>query len=253
MGRKAFFGGNWKMNGSKAKIVEMGKALKDAKYNQTAMDSDIVIGCPAIYLEHTQKSLPTFMHVAAQNCYKVNSGAFTGEISPAMIADLGLKWVILGHSERRAIFHESDQLVSEKVAAALASSLKVIACIGETLQEREAGKTFEVVERQLGAIAQSIKGAQWKDVVIAYEPVWAIGTGKVATKEQAQEVHAKLRAWLAAKVDAATAQSTRIIYGGSVTGDNCKELIKQNDIDGFLVGGASLKPDFVKICNCQSE
>lgn len=252
--RRLFVGGNWKMNGSKAKIVEMCQMLKDGQYGASTKDADIVIGCPAIYLEHTHKSLPSFISVAAQNCYKTNSGAFTGEISPAMILDCGAKWVIIGHSERRQIFSESDKLIAEKVGFALDNSLKVIACIGETLQEREAGKTFEVVSQQLKAIAEAVKDAdRWKNVVVAYEPVWAIGTGKVATKEQAQEVHAKLRKWLATQVSEAVAQSTRIIYGGSVTGDNCQELAKQPDIDGFLVGGASLKPDFIKIINCRSS
>lgn len=251
--RKLFIGGNWKMNGSKAKIVEMCQVLKNGQYGASTKDADIVIGCPAIYLEHTHKSLPPCMAVAAQNCYKANSGAFTGEISPAMILDCGAKWVIIGHSERRQIFGETDKLIAEKVGFALDNSLKVIACIGETLQEREAGKTFEVVTHQLQAIAEHVKDAErWKNVVVAYEPVWAIGTGKVATKEQAQEVHAKLRQWLASKVSDSVAQSTRIIYGGSVTGDNCNELAKQTDIDGFLVGGASLKPDFIKIINCRS-
>ena len=244
------------MNGTKAKIVEMCQTLKNGQYGNSTKDANIVIGCPAVYLEHTQKSLPSFIQVAAQNCYKANSGAFTGEISPSMIADCGAKWVIIGHSERRQIFGETDKLIGEKVGFALDNSLKVIACIGETLQEREAGKTFEVVCRQLQAIAETVNcvnGDRWKNVVVAYEPVWAIGTGKVATKEQAQEVHVKLRKWLAEHVNQAVADTTRIIYGGSVTGDNCQDLIKQPDIDGFLVGGASLKPDFIKIINCQSS
>lgn len=252
MTRKLFIGGNWKLNGSKAKIVEMCQALKNGQYGSSCKDADIVIGCPAPYLEHTQKSLPPFIQVAAQNCYKANSGAFTGEISPSMILDCGAKWVILGHSERRHIFGETDKLIAEKVGFALDNSVKVIACIGETIQEREAGKTFDVVTHQLQAIAETVKDAErWKHVVIAYEPVWAIGTGKVATKEQAQEVHSRIRKWLASKVNDSVAVTTRIIYGGSVTGDNCKDLIHQSDIDGFLVGGASLKPDFIRIINCQ--
>ena len=241
------------MNGTKAKISEMCQVLKHGQYGAQSKEADIVIACPAVYLEHTKAELPSHMFAAAQNCYKVNSGAFTGEISPAMIADLGVKWVVIGHSERRQLFNETDKLIGEKVGFALDNSLQVIACIGETLSERESGKTFDVVSKQLQAIAEHVKDAKrWKDVVVAYEPVWAIGTGKVATKEQAQEVHVKLRKWLATHVNEQVAQSTRIIYGGSVTGDNCRELIKQTDIDGFLVGGASLKPDFIKIINCQS-
>lgn len=241
------------MNGSKAKIVEMCQTLKSGHYGQSTKDADVVIACPAIYLEHTKNHLPSFISVAAQNCYKTNSGAFTGEISPAMIADCGAKWVVIGHSERRQIFGETDKLIGEKVGFALDNSLKVIACIGETLQEREAGKTFEVVGKQIQAISETVKDAErWKNVVVAYEPVWAIGTGKVASNEQAQEVHAMLRKWLSTHVSEPVAQSTRIIYGGSVTGDNSGDLIKQHDIDGFLVGGASLKPDFIKIINCKS-
>lgn len=251
MTRHLFIGGNWKLNGSKAKIAEMCQTLKAGQYGQSTKNADIVIACPAPYLELTKKSLPSFIELGAQNCYKANSGAFTGEIGPSMITDCGAKWVILGHSERRQIFGESDKLIGEKVGFALENSLSVIACIGETIQEREANKTFDVVFRQLGAIVEHIK--DWKNVVIAYEPVWAIGTGKVATKEQAQEVHAKLRHWLSTKVGDTVAQSVRIIYGGSVTGDNCQDLIKQADIDGFLVGGASLKPDFIKIINCHSS
>jgi len=255
MARRLFIGGNWKMNGSKSKIAEMCQVLKQGQYGQSTKNADVVIACPSVYLEHTKQSLPAFIQLAAQNCYKANSGAFTGEISPAMLADIGAKWVIIGHSERRAIFGESDKLVAEKVAFALENSLKVIACIGETLQEREAGKMFEVLERQLKAISDSIQSHadRWKNVVIAYEPVWAIGTGKVATKEQAQEVHHHLRKWLASNLNESIASSTRIIYGGSVTGDNCTDLINEQDIDGFLVGGASLKPDFIKIINCKSS
>lgn len=242
------------MNGSKAKIAEMCQVLKGGQYGQSTKEADIVIGCPAIYLEYTKNHMPAFISVAAQNCYKTNSGAFTGEISPAMIADCGAKWVIIGHSERRQIFGECDKLVGEKVGFALDNQLKVIACIGETLQERESGKTFEVVGKQIQAIADFVKdGERWKNVVVAYEPVWAIGTGKVASNEQAQEVHAMLRKWLATHVNETVAQTTRIIYGGSVTGDNCRDLIKQTDIDGFLVGGASLKADFIKIINCKSD
>lgn len=253
MARRLFVGGNWKMNGTKAKVAEICQSLKSAQYEASTKEADVVIGCPFIYLDQARNQLPSFMAVSAQNCCQANSGAFTGEISPAMLQDVGIKWVIIGHSERRHIYGESNKLVAQKVALALDNSLKVIACIGETLQEREAGKTFDVVTSQMEAIAGAVGNAdRWKNVVVAYEPVWAIGTGKVATKEQAQEVHHKLRKWLTTKVNETVAQSTRIIYGGSVTGENCQELIGQADIDGFLVGGASLKPDFIKIINCLS-
>ncbi|XP_026698811.1 triosephosphate isomerase [Athene cunicularia] len=166
-----------------------------------------------------------------------------------MIKDIGATWVILGHSERRHVFGESDELIGQKVAHALAEGLGVIACIGEKLDEREAGITEKVVFEQTKAISDNVK--DWSKVVLAYEPVWAIGTGKTATPQQAQEVHEKLRGWLKSHVSDAVAQSTRIIYGGSVTGSNCKELASQHDVDGFLVGGASLKPEFVDIINAK--
>ncbi|CAN1808684.1 Triosephosphate isomerase, cytosolic (Fragment) [Linum perenne] len=163
-----------------------------------------------------------------------------------MLVNLDIPWVILGHSERRALLNESDEFVGDKVAYALAQGLKVIACIGETLEQRESGSTMAVVSAQTKAIAAE-KIKSWDNVVLAYEPVWAIGTGKVASPAQAQEVHAELRKWLKDNVSAEVAQSTRIIYGGSVNGGNCKELAGQTDVDGFLVGGASLKAEFIDI------
>ncbi|CAO3637375.1 unnamed protein product [Cunninghamella blakesleeana] len=161
--------------------------------------------------------------------------------SPEQLKDLGIEWVILGHSERREYFKESDEFVGEKTAHALQAGVKVIACIGETLQERESGKTTEVVTRQLKGIADKIN--DWTNVVVAYEPVWAIGTGKVATPEQAEEVHDNLRKWLAGNVSQQVADATRIIYGGSVNDKNAADLATKPNIDGFLVGGASLKVD----------
>lgn len=212
--------------------------------------TDVLVSPPALYLDFVRTKLNPSFHVAAQNCYKKEKGAFTGDISPAMIKDNGCDWVILGHSERRNVFGESDELIGEKVKHALESGLFVLPCIGEKLEEREAGKTTEVVFKQMKAIADNV--SDWSKVVIAYEPVWAIGTGKVATKEQAQEVHAELRRWLAGNVSQEVADSTRILYGGSVNGANCKDLASQPDIDGFLVGGASLKPEFVDICNARN-
>ncbi|KAF6023991.1 TPI1 [Bugula neritina] len=166
-----------------------------------------------------------------------------------MIKDIGLNWVIIGHSERRHVFGESNELIGEKVAHALSEGLSVIACIGEQLSEREAGNTNQVVFEQTEAISKHIK--DWSRVVLAYEPVWAIGTGKVATPDQAQEVHSDLRKWLSDNLSVDVALSTRIIYGGSVNAANCKDLAKQPDIDGFLVGGASLKPEFSEIINAR--
>nr|XP_023016016.1 triosephosphate isomerase isoform X1 [Leptinotarsa decemlineata]XP_023016017.1 triosephosphate isomerase isoform X2 [Leptinotarsa decemlineata]XP_023016018.1 triosephosphate isomerase isoform X1 [Leptinotarsa decemlineata]XP_023016019.1 triosephosphate isomerase isoform X1 [Leptinotarsa decemlineata] len=246
MGRKFVVGGNWKMNGNKAQISDILKFLEAGPLNP---ETEVIVGVPAIYLDYVKSNAPANVQVAAQNCYKADKGAFTGEISPAMLKDIKVNWVILGHSERRQLFKETDELIAEKVAFALESGLKVIACIGETLEEREAGKTEEVVFRQIKAIADKIK--DWSNVVIAYEPVWAIGTGKTATPQQAQDVHKSLREYISQNISPEVAQSIRIQYGGSVTGANCKELGTQPDIDGFLVGGASLKPEFVNIVNAK--
>jgi triosephosphate isomerase (TIM) len=167
-------------------------------------------------------------------------GAFTGEICVDQLKDLGINWTILGHSERRVILQEDDAFVANKTKAALDGGLGVILCCGESLEQREAGKTIELVTSQLKAVADKVK--DWSKIVIAYEPIWAIGTGKVATTEQAQEVHAAIREWLGKEVSAEAKENTRILYGGSVSEKNCQELAKQPDIDGFLVGGASLKP-----------
>lgn len=245
MGRKFVVGGNWKMNGDKGSTACMISILQSAELDPNV---EVVIAVPLIYLAFIQSIVPKNIAVAAQNCWKAEKGAFTGETSPVMIKDVRCNWVILGHSERRTIFKESDELVAEKVALALATGLKVIACIGETLEEREAGKTQEVVFRQTKALLPAI-GDNWANVVLAYEPVWAIGTGKTATPQQAQEVHASLRNWLSSNVSADVAGSVTIQYGGSVTAANAKELAACPDIDGFLVGGASLKPEFVDIIN----
>lgn len=191
--------------------------------------------------------------MAVQNCWEGPGGAYTGEVSAEMIADAGIPWVILGHSERRSLCGETSELVAKKVKYAIDHGLNVMACIGETLAEREAGNTLNVCYSQMAPIAAALTKDDWSHVVIAYEPVWAIGTGKVATPAQAQEVHAGVRAWLKDNVSPEVASSTRIQYGGSVNAGNCEELASQPDIDGFLVGGASLNgPDFVKICNSAS-
>lgn len=245
MGRKFVVGGNWKMNGDKNQINEIINNLIKGPLDPNV---EVVIGIPAIYLAYVRSIVPDTLNVAAQNCWKEAKGAFTGEISPEMIKDVGVDWVILGHSERRTIFAEKDDLVADKVAHALESGLKVIACVGETLEEREAGRTEEVVFRQTQALLPAIAN-HWDKVVLAYEPVWAIGTGKTATPQQAQDVHASLRGWLAKNFSADVAAAIRIQYGGSVTAANAKQLAACPDIDGFLVGGASLKPEFVDIVN----
>jgi triosephosphate isomerase (TIM) len=192
--------------------------------------------------------------VAAQNVSLYNCGAYTGEIAADQVLDLGLSWVIIGHSERRQYFGETNEIVAQKTKNALSKKLSVVLCIGEKLEEREAGKTLEIIDEQLQAVKKELtQASDWDNVVIAYEPVWAIGTGKVATPTQAQEVHSMIRGWLGKNYSEEVAQKTRIIYGGSVSDSNCEELRKEADIDGFLVGGASLKSAFVKIVqSCSS-
>lgn len=249
MPRQFFVGGNFKMNpvsrGQKESIIGV---LNSADLDST---TEIVIAPPSLYLIPLKDTVRSEIQVSAQNCYYKDSGAFTGEISPAQLVDANIPYVILGHSERRTLFHETSELIAQKTKAALNAKLKVILCVGETLPEREAGQTAEVVQKQLQAVVDVLQESDWSTVVIAYEPVWAIGTGKVATSAQAQEAHLDIRTFLSQKVSPAVAENTRIIYGGSVTAANCKELSTQLDVDGFLVGGASLKPEFVNIINAR--
>ncbi|KAI0118665.1 triose-phosphate isomerase-like protein [Nemania sp. FL0031] len=246
MARKFFVGGNFKMNGSISSITEIVDNL-----NKAQLDSNVetVIAPPAVYLLLVREKSKKEIGVAAQNVFDKPNGAFTGEISVQHLKDSGIDWAILGHSERRTILGESDEVVASKTKYATENGVSVIWCCGESLEQREAGQTLDVIASQLAALKAKI--SDWSKIVIAYEPIWAIGTGKVATTEQAQEVHASIRQWLAKNVSQSVADETRILYGGSVSEKNCKELSKQPDIDGFLVGGASLKPAFVDIINCK--
>ncbi|KAB5520322.1 hypothetical protein DKX38_024641 [Salix brachista] len=244
MARKFFIGGNWKCNGTLEEVKKIVSMLNEAEVPSENV-VEVVVSPPFVFLPLVESLLRPDFQVAAQNCWVRKGGAFTGEISAEMLVNLGIPCVILGHSERRSLLKESNEFVGDKVAYALSVGLKVIACIGETLQQRESGSTMAVVAAQTKAIADKV--SNWTDVVLAYEPVWAIGTGKVATPGQAQEVHLGLRKWLHDSVGAEVAATTRIIYGGSVNGANCRELAAQPDIDGFLVGGASLKPEFADI------
>lgn len=234
-------------NGTISQIKEIVGHLNDAKCDS---DVEVVISPPAIYLLLAREHLRKGIEVAAQNVFDKPNGAFTGEISVSQLKDSGITWTIVGHSERRTIIQEANHFVANKVKAALDGGLGVVLCCGETLEQRESNKTMDVVLAQLGAVAKEVK--DWSKIVIAYEPVWAIGTGKVASNEQAQEVHHAIREWLGKDVSSEAANATRIIYGGSVSEKNCKDLAKQADIDGFLVGGASLKPAFVDIINARS-
>lgn len=248
-GRKLFVGGNWKSNGTLKFVTEHIETVVN-KLDFKADKVEVMVSPLFIHLSLAQGLLDKKIILAAQNISPFAKGAYTGEIAAEHLKDLGVKWTIIGHSERRSHFTESDDRVAQKVVEAQKEGLSVVLCIGEKLEEREASKTWEVCKRQLDAVLA--KKVDWKTIVIAYEPVWAIGTGKVATPEQAQEVHASIRKWLAESVTPEAAKDTRIIYGGSVDDKNSDALIKQVDIDGFLVGGASLKPAFttiVKACN----
>jgi len=247
MARKFIVGGNWKCNPASAK--EANSLLKDWKKGLPNVDKskvDVVICPPALWMSTLSQSIEGLgMEVCSQNVGKNDAGAFTGEWTAANLLDLGIKWTLIGHSERRTKYGETDADVAEKVAKCQDCGVSVILCIGETLEEREGGKTDEVNKRQLAAVIPKIK--DWDKIVIAYEPVWAIGTGKVATPDQAEETQAAIRAYLKSAVSADVADKVRIQYGGSVTPDNCAELITKPNIDGFLVGGASLKPSFMDI------
>jgi len=233
--RQFFVGGNWKCNGTRESITKLVSDLNRARLMEKSV---VIVSPPSIYLEFTSRLLKKDILLAAQNCFTEAHGAFTGEISANMLRDMDVHWVILGHSERRDIFQESNELIAKKVAHALSVDINVILCVGEHLEERESNKTEEIIFRQLKAVKDRLE--VWRNIVIAYEPVWAIGTGKTATPAIAQETHKAIRGWLEENLSATIAQSTSIIYGGSVKSGNCMELASQEDIDGFLVGGASL-------------
>ena len=241
--RRKLVVGNWKMNGSRAANAELLAGLKAAG----PWVAEVAVCAPQVYLGEVAMSLQgEFISWGAQDCSAFESGAYTGEVSAAMLAEFGCRYVLNGHSERRAIHGESDQLVADKAKAALAHRLTPIVCVGETLAEREAGQTDAVVKRQLSVVIHTL-GHCISQVVVAYEPVWAIGTGKTASPEQAQAVHALLRAQL--KAASAHGSDMKILYGGSVKPDNAATLFAQPDIDGGLIGGASLKAaDFAAIC-----
>jgi triosephosphate isomerase (TIM) len=249
--RRAVIAGNWKLHKTIAETRELVLALKTelAELN----DIDIVVAPPFTALHAAAQALETSsIAVAAQNCYPVANGAFTGEVSPPLLREAGCKMVLVGHSERRQLFGESDAFINAKVRAALEAGLQPIFCIGETLEEREGGRMYDVLTRQLKEGLAGIEPGSMAQVIIAYEPVWAIGTGRTASNEQAAEAHAFIRGLIQGLYDESIAQDTRILYGGSVKPDNVDGLMAQEDIDGTLVGGASLKAaDFIRIARFQ--
>ncbi|KAH9975440.1 Triosephosphate isomerase [Lactifluus volemus] len=237
MSRQFFVGGNFKMNpASREAKRSLLKILNEATLDP---QTEVVIAPPALYLIPVLELLRKDVKVAAQNCHSKTSGAFTGEISPTQLVDAGIPYVILGHSERRTLFGETSVIVAEKTRAALDAGLRVILCVGETLAEREAGRTQQVVEEQLQAVVTRLSSEDWTRIVIAYEP--------------AQEVHADTRRYLASAVSAVVGENTRIIYGAALLLLTAKSSVRtQPDVDGFLVGGASLKPEFVNIVNARA-
>jgi triosephosphate isomerase len=240
--RRKFIAGNWKMNTSRAEGVALASAVA-AKVGPTS-GVEVAVCPPAVYLEAVGQAIKSSaVGLGGQNCYHEVKGAFTGEISPQMLRDVGCSYVILGHSERRQYFHESNQDVNRKLRSALAAGLVPIVCVGETLDQRQASQTAAVVREQIEGSLAGLPADELLKVVIAYEPVWAIGTGVVATPEQAEEVHADLRKLLESRYNSELASQVRIQYGGSVNAENAASLLKQPNIDGALVGGASLKAD----------
>jgi triosephosphate isomerase len=235
---------NWKCNGKTSFVKDLIATFNDAKITH---DVQCVVAPAALHIGMVQSLLTHNKFVVAAQNSVPKSGAFTGEVSLEMLKDAGVNWIIAGHSERRQYWNETNEIVGSKVQAAIGGGFYVIACIGETLRDREDGRTATVVVSQLAAIASMLREEEWAKVVIAYEPVWAIGTGKVATPEQAQEVHALIREWVHRNITPDVARNLRILYGGSVTAGTAAQLYSQKDINGFLVGGASLKPEFVQI------
>jgi triosephosphate isomerase len=247
MSRTSIVAGNWKMNGSRESVKALIEALKAG--SGEVKSTQIVVCAPYVFLADVNAMLAgSGIALGAQNLSTEAAGAFTGEISADMLKDFGCSYVIVGHSERRALYGEDDALVAKKFAVARAAGLTPILCVGETLEEREKGITEQVVARQLDAVIELEGVDALTDGVIAYEPVWAIGTGKTASPEQAQEVHAFIRSRIAGN-SAAVAEKVQIQYGGSMNAGNCAELLAKPDIDGGLIGGASLKADdFLTIC-----
>ncbi len=240
--RRPLMAGNWKMNKTATEARDL--AAKLISLVSSVRDRDIVLAPPFTALQAVREAIRgTNVALSAQNLFWEEKGAYTGEISAEMLLDLGCEYVIIGHSERRQYFGETDDTVNKKVRQALNKKLLPIVCVGETLQEREAGRAFEVIERQMTGAFKGVSAAEMQQVVVAYEPVWAIGTGKTATPEQAEEVHARARKKISSIFNGEVADALRILYGGSVTPENVSALMAMPDIDGALVGGASLKPD----------
>ena len=247
MARKKIIAGNWKMNMTPSEALALVETLKPLVNNP---EVDVVYCVPAVDIVPVVEAVKgTNVEVGAENMYIEEKGAYTGEIAPAMLVDAGCKYVIIGHSERREYFNETDEFLNKKVLKALEHGLTPILCCGESLEQREAGVTLDWIRLQIKSDLQNVSADQAKGIVIAYEPIWAIGTGKTATSDQAEEVCKAIRDLIAEIYDTDTAEAIRIQYGGSMNAGNCAELLAKPDIDGGLIGGASLKADFGKIVN----
>ena len=247
MSRKRIIAGKWKMNKTPSEAVELVKTLAPLVQNP---EVDVVYCVPAIDIIPVRDAIAgSNVHLGAENVYFEESGAFTGEISPAMLKDAGVEYVIIGHSERRGYFGETDQDINKKLLKLLEHGFNPIVCCGESLEQRESGITMDWINMQIKIAFQGVTAEQAKGVVIAYEPIWAIGTGKTATTAQAEEVCKGIRETICGLYDEATAAAIRIQYGGSMNAKNCAELLAEPDIDGGLIGGAALKPDFGTIVN----
>ncbi len=244
--KKFIIAGNWKMNTSLKEASNIANTLNEL--DNTQLSNEIIICPPFLWLEPIKKIISSEkIHIGSQNCYYQPNGAYTGEISISMLEELGIEYSIIGHSERRQLFYEDDELINKKLQALLKSKVKPILCIGETLEERQQNKTFEIVTTQIKKAFANINISDLDKITIAYEPIWAIGTGVSATKEQAQEVHLFIRNFLNQFYNS-SAQNIKILYGGSLNDKNAEELLNMPDIDGGLIGGASLKIDsFIKI------
>ena len=245
-----WIGGNWKCNGTITQIKGIVEVLNKA--GPFSRNSEVVIAVPSLHLLSTSAIMRNDISVASEDVGLNGMGAWTGETSAEMLKDAGVKWTLAGHSERRAGFGgpgESSETVAGKTAMAIKHGLSVVVCIGETLADRESDRTMDILISQLKPVCERLEKKHWSKIVVAYEPCWAIGTGVVATPVQAEETHSQIRRWLSVNVHEDVANKVRIVYGGSVKGSNCGDLIKCTNIDGFLVGGASLLPDFVNIIN----
>jgi len=249
MARQPIVAGNWKMHGNRAENQQLLQSINTGL--RSVNNTQVLVFPPFIYIDQVAgiiAEMDSAIGFGSQNMSEQAKGAFTGEISASMLTDLSCTHVLVGHSERRSLYHETDEQVADKFVAASTAGITPILCIGESLEEREAGNTLEVVFRQIDAVINKTGAAELRKGIIAYEPVWAIGTGKTASPQQAQDVHSEIRAHLQ-KVDETLASSIQILYGGSVNATNAAELFAMEDIDGGLIGGASLKADdFIKIC-----